>query len=488
MPISGKDCLKAGEFVKFLESIGFHNLANEFDSQWNLQVEKQGNNEDEERASLVDREVVPAMKSTPKKLTLKSLDKKHLTVCFVGDPSDLYAHTEERVIPSFPHGAGYDVEKFAMFCTEGIEMVPYSPYTRQTLPSNLPLEKVMLPIFMEMEKAGLEPQRDFPVVKGSIIAGQYIVERRLDVGAFSRVVSCVEEKTKKPMCLKIIKNTKESFDQSIDEVKLLLLLQRKGDPDKHCILRLHDFFYFKEHLFLVTELLKENLYKFGESSRRKKEEPYFTLARLQAITRQLLTALRFLHDQKLMHGDLKPENVVFRSYNECTVKLIDFGNCGYITDSLSSYVQSRPYRSPEVILGCKYDTGIDIWSLGVMLPELATGKLLFNSDSIPALFASITAICGPLPTRLLHEGRNTLFFVSKHGAFYQKAEGKVLFHFPASQLNHSNIFGFDDPEYVNFVEKCLTLDPATRPTAEELSRHPFLDKDYGSCFCSWEEG
>lgn len=490
MPITGNDCLKAGEFVKFLEKIGFHNLANEFDSQWNTQVEKQTGNEEEENgrgSSFAEENTILKAKIIPEKNLFKVISTKHFSMACVGDASDIYAHTEKRLAPSFLHGAGCGLDEFKTYFNEKVEMVSHSPYSREMPPSNLPLEAVMLPVFMEMGKAGLEPQNDFPVVKGSTIAGQYVVERLVDVGAFSRVVRCVGVKKGEPLCLKIVRNTKESFDQSLDEVKLLLLLNQKGNPDEHCFLRLHDFFYFREHLFLVTESLKENLYKYGEQNRRKDKEPYFTLPRLQAITKQLLTALRFLHAQKLMHCDLKPENVVFKSYKDCTVKLIDFGNCSFLTDSLSSYAQSRPYRSPEVILGCKYHTGIDIWSLGAILPELATGNILFSNDSIPSLLASISAVCGPIPSRLLHEGRNTPFFVSKHGAFYQKTRGQVLFYFPASEVDYSTAFGFEDPEYVSFVTQCLTIDPANRPSAEELSKHPFLHKDYGSCCCSWEE-
>ena len=61
----------------------------------------------------------------------------------------------------------------------------------------------------------------------------------------------------------------------------------------------------------------------------------------------------------------------------CEIKVIDFGSSCFIHDHLSSYVQSRSYRAPEVILGCRYDYKIDIWSLGCILAELFTGYVLF---------------------------------------------------------------------------------------------------------------
>ena len=67
----------------------------------------------------------------------------------------------------------------------------------------------------------------------------------------------------------------------------------------------------------------------------------------------------------------------------CEVKVIDLGSSCYVTDQLSSYVQSRSYRAPEVILGLPYDQKVDIWSLGCILAELLTGNVLFQARSAP---------------------------------------------------------------------------------------------------------
>lgn len=63
---------------------------------------------------------------------------------------------------------------------------------------------------------------------------------------------------------------------------------------------------------------------------------------------QVLTSLSFLHSLGLIHSDLKPENILIKSYSRCEVKVIDLGSSCFITDQLSSYVQSRSYRAPEV--------------------------------------------------------------------------------------------------------------------------------------------
>lgn len=95
----------------------------------------------------------------------------------------------------------------------------------------------------------------------------------------------------------------------------------------------------------------------------------------QSITIQCLEALQFLHGLGLIHCDLKPENILVKSYSRCEVKVIDLGSSCFETDHLCSYVQSRSYRAPEVILGLPYDKKIDIWSLGCILAELCTGNV-----------------------------------------------------------------------------------------------------------------
>merc|ERR1712226_637527 len=99
------------------------------------------------------------------------------------------------------------------------------------------------------------------------------------------------------------------------------------------------------------------------------QTPYFTIGRLQKIAKQVLHALDYVHSLRLIHCDLKPENILIRSYSRCEVKVIDFGSSCFVHDNLSSYVQSRSYRAPEVMLGLPYDQNIDVWSLGCIIAE-----------------------------------------------------------------------------------------------------------------------
>ncbi|MBA0559284.1 hypothetical protein Golob_016252, partial [Gossypium lobatum] len=167
--------------------------------------------------------------------------------------------------------------------------------------------------------------KNFHVVLNSVIAGRYHVTEYLGSAAFSKAIQAHDLHAGMDVCVKIIKNNKDFFDQSLDEIKLLKYVNKHDPADKHHILRLYDYFYYREHLLIVCELLKANLYEFHKFNRESGGEVYFTMPRLQSITIQCLEALQFLHGLGLIHCDLKPENILVKSYSRCEVKVIDLG-------------------------------------------------------------------------------------------------------------------------------------------------------------------
>jgi dual specificity tyrosine-phosphorylation-regulated kinase 2/3/4 len=86
--------------------------------------------------------------------------------------------------------------------------------------------------------------------------------------------------------LQVIRSNKDFFDQSLDEIKLLQLVNAADPEDTSGVVRLHDFFYWREHLVLVTELLHLNLYQCARRSAELSEH-YFTLPRVRAIAGQV---------------------------------------------------------------------------------------------------------------------------------------------------------------------------------------------------------
>ena len=97
---------------------------------------------------------------------------------------------------------------------------------------------------------------------------------------------------------------------------------------------------------------------------------------LLSFLTQLLSALRYIHSDKnrIIHSDVKPENILLTEHDGCDIKLIDFGSSSYSGSCIFSYIQSRYYRAPEVILGLPYNASIDLWSVGCVLVRFGGGS------------------------------------------------------------------------------------------------------------------
>ncbi|KAL4470446.1 hypothetical protein ABPG74_012057 [Tetrahymena malaccensis] len=356
-----------------------------------------------------------------------------------------------------------------------------------------------LKIITDRERTGFEETKEFPIVINSIVAGRYQIMEYLGSAAFSKAIQCQDKQTGQMLCMKIIENNKDYFDQSIDEIKLLKYINYNGDVDEKNVLKVYDYFYHKEHLFIVTELLKDNLYEFYRFNRENETQPYFTLGRLQKITQQILIGLDYIHSLRLIHCDLKPENILMKSYSKCQVKIIDFGSSCFIHDHLSSYVQSRSYRAPEVILGCKYDYKIDMWSLGCILAELWTGNVLFQNDTVQGLLARVIGIIGPIPEWMFQEGRLVNNFFTNKRLLYQdvfeegepsqnindtsdmpgrrQKSGKIQILVPKKSNLRARL-KTDDLMFLDFVKSLLQIDRTRRPSAKEALQHPWLTQSH----------
>eukprot|EP00798_Chlamydomonas_sp_ICE-L_P020443 gene20443-27232_t len=364
-----------------------------------------------------------------------------------------------------------------------------------------------LRIIHRRQRTGFEETKDFPIRLNDLIAGRYQVVDFLGSAAFSRAVQALDVKTGTLVCLKIIKNNKDYLDQSLDEIKLLkyansmkptcthnnkdyldqsldeiklLKYVNSMDPsDAHGLVRLYDYFYYKEHLFLVCELLRANLYEFQKYNRESSDDPYFTNARIQKIATSALRSLAFMHSLNLIHSDLKPENILIKSYSRCEVKVIDLGSSCFVTDQLSSYVQSRSYRAPEVILGLPYDQKVDIWSLGCILAELSSGYVLFQNDSLSTLLARLEGLLGPVPSWMVKKGRYSKRFYTRSGQIYERSThtGRYEVLTPkCAGMRHR--MPEADKGLLSFVTHLLSVDPRARPTAAEALSHPWLQQQY----------
>ncbi|GLC35643.1 hypothetical protein PLESTM_000349900 [Pleodorina starrii] len=279
----------------------------------------------------------------------------------------------------------------------------------------------------------------------------------LGEGAYGFVWKCVERATGRLVAIKGLKQAHvepEIMRMAVREVRVLQSLKHPA------IISLIEAFKSKSgRVYMVFPYV-------GHSAFQELDEHSDGLPgpRLKLLVWQLLQALVYLHKRKVVHRDIKPANILLSQDGE--VKLCDFGfaratHCGpRDAEQLSSYVVTRWYRAPEVLVGDPYGPSSDIWSLGCTLAELASGQPLFPGKSTGEQLWRIMRCFGPLPgpqaARLASDPRLARVRAPARGrSLQERLEGC-------------------DPGLFQLLESCLQLDLRRRSTAAELLQSPYF--------------
>ncbi|KAA8916158.1 hypothetical protein TRICI_001690 [Trichomonascus ciferrii] len=299
---------------------------------------------------------------------------------------------------------------------------------------------------------------DYKVVPGDHLAYRYEILGVLGKGSFGKVLKCVDHRTGKLVAVKMIINRKRFHMQALVEADILKSLS-KGDPQDKChLIRYTDHFNFRDHLCISTELLGINLYELIKYNGFRG----LPLTLVKHFTRQMLEALDFLASKTIIHCDLKPENVLLSDPERGKVKIIDFGSSCYESERVYTYIQSRFYRSPEVILGMMYDEQIDIWSLGCIISELLTGRPLFMGENEQEQIACIMEIFGVPDKALISKcTRRKLFFDSMGNP--RPSSSSKRKRQPNSRTMQQEL-KTNDQTLIDFISSFLSWNPKRRTT------------------------
>ena len=305
---------------------------------------------------------------------------------------------------------------------------------------------------------------NYRMIKGDHLAYRYEIVSLIGQGTFGVVCECFDHKVKTGVSVKIIRNKKAFNKQAMTEIKILKAIRDNDENDEKPLIKLQDHFVFRNHVFLVFDLLSVSLYEFEKINRVQglKEK------QIKSFIKQVLEGLCFLKTLSIIHCDLKPENILLTSSTCKRIKIIDFGSSCFVKERAHNYIQSRYYRSPEVILGYPYTEAIDMWSLGCILAELLTGKVLFRADNEVELLMLIIELNGYPPESLLKQGHKTKLFFSKDGALRLStfADERPL------------IAKSKQPDWLttpagDFIQQCLAWDPHLRLTPSKALDHPW---------------
>ena len=253
----------------------------------------------------------------------------------------------------------------------------------------------------------------------------------------------------------------------MSSINIVMILQ---DPhNKYSMVNFVQSFYFRAHLCISTELLGMNLYELIKVHDFKG----FSLKLIRRFTKQIMNSLVLLKSRKIIHCDLKPENILLAHPAQSEIKVIDFGSSCLENEKVYTYIQSRFYRSPEVILGMTYGMPIDMWSIGCILAELLTGYPIFPGENEQEQLACIMEIFGPPDKNLIEKSTRKKLFFDSAGKPRLTVSSKGKRRRPSSKTLQQAL-KCDDEAFLDFIARCLRWDPERRLKPDEAIHHEFL--------------
>ncbi|XP_032894159.1 dual specificity tyrosine-phosphorylation-regulated kinase 2 isoform X1 [Amblyraja radiata] len=315
---------------------------------------------------------------------------------------------------------------------------------------------------------------------------RYEVLKVIGKGSFGQVVKAYDHKQHQHIALKMVRNEKRFHRQAAEEIRILEHLKKQDKDQTMNVIHMLENFTFRNHICMTFELLSMNLYELI----KKNKFQGFSLPLVRKFAHSILLCLDALHKNRIIHCDLKPENILLKQQGRSGIKVIDFGSSCYEHQRVYTYIQSRFYRAPEVILGARYGMPIDMWSLGCILAELLTGYPLLPGEDEGDQLACMIELLGSAPQKFLDQSKRAKNFVSSKGyprycTVTTLPDGSVVLNGgrsrrgkvrgpPGSKDWVMALKGCDDPLFLDFLKQCLEWDPTLRMTPSQALRHPWL--------------
>lgn len=353
---------------------------------------------------------------------------------------------------------------------------------------------------------------EYQLIKNEVLVSpyrnQYEVLEFLGKGTFGQVVKAWKKGTNEIVAIKILKKHPSYARQGQIEVSILSRLSNENAEEFNFV-RAFECFQHKHHTCLVFEMLEQNLYDF---LKQNKFTP-LPLSNIRPIVQQVLTALLKLKHLGLIHADLKPENIMLvdPANQPFRVKVIDFGSASHRSKAVTNtYLQSRYYRAPEIILGLPFRESIDMWSLGCVIAELFLGWPLYPGSSEYDQIRYIVQTQGLPPLQMLSTAAKThRFFKQIHdngvAPYWRLKTPEEHEHETSSKSKETRKYVFnclddvsqvrvnitpdqdgmdmicekmDRQEFVDVLKKMLCMDQERRINPYEGLHHPFITMNH----------
>ncbi|ODQ80988.1 hypothetical protein BABINDRAFT_160411 [Babjeviella inositovora NRRL Y-12698] len=271
----------------------------------------------------------------------------------------------------------------------------------------------------------------------------------------------------------------------VKEIKFILSI-----PSHPNLVQIYELFIDSSRfqLHIVMECMNQNLYQLIKA----RKHSFFSPATLKSILSQILDAIRHIHKYDYFHRDIKPENILvmpaqdyygdkssipeLRKGDNYIIKLADYGLARHVenTRSYTSYVSTRWYRSPEILLRKKwYSRPVDIWAFGTVAVEIATFRPLFpGSNELDQTWRVLEVLGSP---DFKCSGDKQALPLGGSWDEAQPLAAKLGFHLPVTKgVVMDNVLPVGNTDLADVVDACLTWNPAARATVDDLCRMSYF--------------
>lgn len=292
---------------------------------------------------------------------------------------------------------------------------------------------------------------------------------KIGQGTFGEVFKARHRKNKNFVALKkvLMENEKEGFPiTALREIKILQLLKHNNVVSLIEICRLKQSQQQRATFYLVFDFCDHDLAGLISNVNVK-----FTLADIKAVMKQLLEGLFFIHENKILHRDMKAANILLTK--EGVLKLADFGLARAISirpDKQNRYtnrVVTLWYRPPELLLGERnYGPPVDLWGAGCIMAEMWTRSPIMQGSTEQHQLQLISQLCGTIGTEVWPGVENLELF--RQMTLPQGLKRRVK-----DRLKHY----VKDPYALDLLDKLLTLDPTKRIDSDTALNHDFFWSD-----------
>ncbi|KAH8832603.1 kinase-like protein [Flagelloscypha sp. PMI_526] len=308
--------------------------------------------------------------------------------------------------------------------------------------------------------------------------------REMGSGAYGVVISAADSLSGETVAIKLVTRVFEKIQLAKRALREITLLRHFAHHENITGLidvdAIHPTF---NEIYIFMEPMEADLHQIIKSGQNLTNE------HVQYFVYQVLRGMKYVHSASVIHRDLKPGNLLVNA--DCELKICDFGlSRGYESrpdeapTHLTEYVATRWYRAPEIMLAFRrYNTAIDVWSIGCILAELLLGKPLFKGKDYVDQLNKILDVLGTPDEKV----------IKRIGSDKAQAYVRSLPYKKTIPLR--KVLPTADVLALDLLGKMLSFDPGARITVQEALCHPWLasyhdetdEPDCPSPFTRWQE-